>query len=287
MDWVGTKISNAILKFFADLATDLMNNAFSLITNTILKTNNINQYFDISIYVVYVQIIAGGLLATKVVWEAFKQSSGGMIPTEEKSISVYMMQTTWAAALIFFLPKMVTLILIPINNAVIGLIQTVGVKIEVSQFQKLLGLTGGLQSLGLTMIFMMVILGFAFVLLGVLGGVRYLELLISIIFAPIAATSAVSGGESIQIWYRETIAIVFTQAIHILLLEMLLKIIGSVEGIMMAVLSIAVIVVMLKGAQLLRTFTYSVGVGSATVSAVGSAGRMKAMQYMMKSSLPG
>lgn len=287
MSWLGEKLTNAILNFFANVASDLMTNAFNLISNTILKTNNLNEYFNVSLYLVYVQIIAGGLLSVKVVWEVFKQASGGMIPTEEKSIGTYALQVVWGGALIYALPKAVTMVLLPINNALIGLIQTIGVKIEVSQFQKMLGLTGGLASLGSTMIFMMFILGIAFFILGILGGVRYIELLIAILFAPIAATSAVDGGEGIQVWGRETIAVVFTQTIHVLLLQMLISIIGKVDGVMMVVLCLGVIVVMLKGAQLLRTFTYRVGVGSAAVSAVGGAGRMKAMQVMMSAAVPG
>lgn len=289
MSWVIDLVVDGITGFFAKLAGEIITNAFSLISDLILTSPDIDKYIKVSEYVKYIQIIAGGLLVVLVAYEVFKQLSGGMIQAEEKSISSICLQTVWAAFLIYFLPKSVTKIFIPINNHLIELMQGINIKVEASSLQKFLTIYNpaqGFASLGIFMVLMLVVLGVGFLIIGIAGGIRYIEILMCVVFAPFSALSAVGNGEGIQIWIRETIAAVFTQAVHVFLLQVLLKVIGVVQGPTMVLLCLGIIVVMLRGPKVLRNFLYSSGVGSGAVSAAGTGGRMAAMKFMMKSAVP-
>jgi len=87
----------------------------------------------------------------------------------------------------------------------------------------------------------------------------------------------------LQVWIREVIAVIFTQTIHFLILQILLSIMGGVENMMMMIiLSIGTIAVGLKGPQILRQYLYRTGTSSTLVSSAGSAGRIGMISMMMK-----
>ncbi|MHB8276038.1 MAG: conjugal transfer protein TrbL family protein [Candidatus Humimicrobiaceae bacterium] len=97
------------------------------------------------------------------------------------------------------------------------------------------------------------------------------------------AISVINNSDGLQVWFREVIAITFTQTIQFLMLQILLSIMGGVENLMiMIILSIGTIVVGLKGPQILRQYLYSTGTSSSIVSAAGSAGRIGMMSMIFK-----
>lgn len=283
LSWIAKKVSEAIWGFIYNLVADILTKAFQLITDLILKTSDINAYFKIDEYLHYSQAVAGALLILAVAWEGFKQQSGGVLPGDEKSISKLAGQTAVGGLSIFLLPWSVTHMFLPVNNTVIQFIQNVGIKIDTEVFKKNLDMSAGVAGLGGTLILLIGVLAVGFFLLGVTAGIRYIDLIICILVAPFVAISAVRSYEAINIWVRETTAVVFTQAIHILLLEVLLNIMVNVSGVMMLLLCIGCLSVMIKGPNVLRKFMYSTGAGSSTVSAAGAGGRMAAMKIMMKS----
>jgi len=82
---------------------------------------------------------------------------------------------------------------------------------------------------------------------------------------------------------RELIAIVFTQTIHFLLLQILLSIMGGVSNmVIMIILSIGTIAVGLRGPQILRQYLYKTGTSSALVSSAGSVSRLGMIGIMVK-----
>lgn len=289
MGWLGNFIKEGFWGIIADTCSDFFKNAFELFSDLILTDTDMNKYMNINEFLGYFQAIAGSLLVVAVVWEMFKQSSGGMINVEEKSTGTYMVQVIWAAFLIYFLPKSVEVIFLPLNNAGVKLIQELGNKVEISTFQKITmqyDLVQGFMNLGALLLILLLILSIGFIVLGIAAGIRYVELILCVLIAPFCAVSAIKNGDAIAVWVRETTAIVFTQLMQVFLLKLISVTILTVEGPMMILICIGTLVVALRGPQVLRTYLYSTGVGSAGVSAVGGAGRMKAMQFMMKSSVP-
>lgn len=263
MSWLITNVKQSIWSWLADIASDFMSKAFNLITDTIVEPTNINKYFNISEYLVYVQIMAANLLVLKVVYEVFKQNSGGMIATEEKSFGTLALQTIFGGTCIFLLPWSVSNFLLPLNNAAIGVIQSIGVKVDVSKFNKYLSLTSGIVSLGAFIIFGTLILAVAFLILGILGAIRYVEILIAVIVAPFAAISAVGDQSMMKGWFLKTSKIVFTQVLQIFLLQLLISIMAKCTGPMLYVYSIGTIVAMVKGPKILQGYLHSTGMGAA------------------------
>lgn len=286
MDIITKGIAKGIWEFFAKLFSDMINEAFKLITETIIKTSNIDQYITVDDYLLYVQVIAGSLLLVKIAWEALKYQSNGALGSNNRSFSTLMLKTLASGAAIYVLPYLVKDVLLPINDELIRIIQKIGVEISDSHFHNVLNLQTNLATLGGMMILISLVLAIGFVILAIAGGIRYIELLICIIFAPIAAVSIANDGEGVQLWFKETICVVFTQSIHIFLLQILIKIMTTVDGIMMAVLSIGAITVMLRGPQVLRSFLYTSGVGAVATGTTTQVTRMAVMKKVMKSSSP-
>jgi len=279
VSWFTERIKEGIWGFLSDLASDMLTNAFELIVETILKLNNLNTYIDVYSYLFYIKILASGLFVVFVAYELFKIQAGGMIPHEEKSIGSLILQITWSGALIFFLPWVMENVIIRLNNIAIRVITSMGVAIDVDTFRTAFG-EYDIEALGGTVILMYLILGLAFLVMGIIGGIRYFELIIAFLFAPIVGARFINKPDAIGVWARETISITFTQTLHVFLLQILLNVLGRVPGPLKIVLAIAVIVVMIKGANVLRQFTYSTGVGSSTVSAMGQVTRYQAMKYI-------
>lgn len=289
MDWIASGLKNGFWSFIADIISNVFTEAFKLMTDYVLKRTDVNVYINTNLYLPYLYAIAFPLLSLAVVFEAFKQNAGGMIPEEEKSFGTIALRTVFAGFLIYFLPKTVNLIFLKLNNALMDLINSIGIEVNFSSLEETINLfnvQSGFATIGATMILLLLVLAVGFLILGFASGIRYVELVLCVLLAPIVAVGAVRNGDSLNVWIRETVAITFTQSIHLILLKILMSIIGKVQGPMMVILCISVIAVMLQGPKVLRTFLYSSGVGSATVGATGSIGRMATMKQMMKSSIP-
>jgi len=144
-----------------------------------------------------------------------------------------------------------------------------GSSIDVGALKSILITTTSMFGLVLALIW-----GVGFLLLAVAGAIRYIELIIAILLAPLAALSVVRGNNALTTWTADTVAIVFTQSIHVLLLQFLIIIITNTSGIMMYFLSFAVMSIILRGPQVLRKYIYSTGTGGKVLPVVGGIGRM-------------
>lgn len=290
MDWLTSLIVEGISKVFNKLATDIINKSFEFVAGFIIEPFDINKYFPLKELLMQLQIIAGSLLVLAVTYECFKQLSNETFNENEKSKSTICMQTVFAGTLIVLLPTKAIELLININNALIKLIQTTGkIKVETSSLQKGImstNLINTLPTLGLFMLILVIVLGIGFIILGIAGAIRYVELVFCTLIAPFVAVSFVRKGDMLEIWAKETVATVFTQSVHMLMLKMILGAIGNLTGLTMFTAVIGLLVVAVKAPTVLKTYLYSSGVGSATVNAVGGAGRMATYKYMMKSVSP-
>ncbi len=285
MDWIIQNIVKGIWGFFADLASSLIDLAFEAIVKCVIQLSDLNMIINTDRYLVYVQAIAASLLVLMVVWKGLKNQAGYNDDTN-RSVGVLGMKVIISGTAIYVLPFLVKRLVLPINNNLVLLIQSLGTEFTEKKFMEGLSLTTNLSKLGGEMILIFLVLAVAFVILGIQGAIRYIELVICVLMAPFSAVSIVNDGDGVQIWSREMLCIVFTQSIHVLLLQFLLEIMKTQKGFLMGLMSIAAIVVMIKGPKVLRTFLYSTGIGSASVGAAGQAGRMAAMKRVMYSAKP-
>lgn len=266
MDFMLDMINNGVIGFFGNVANSFLSEAFKLLTSFLLGFSDLNKYITISDYLKFSQAIAGALLVTSVTWEGFKKQTGGAFNTNT-SISVLVMKTIFAGAGIYILPYSVTKILIPINEAFVKAISKMGMANSYDKdFETILGLFSDLRKQGIVLVFGLLILAIALLILSVVSAIRYIDLIICIIIAPFSAISIVGSTEGAITWAKETSSIVFTQAIHVLILQILLRVMLKEPNITGILLSIGAIVVMIRGANILKGFMYKSGAGAGVLS---------------------
>lgn len=271
----------SIKKFIFDVSSDFITQCYQAMIDYILNSINLHTFFDFGIYLQYVQAIAGGLLIVKIIWESIKNKTG-FLSSEDASIGNMVVRIIAAGALIYFLPLSVEIIFLRINNLLIKAIQYRGVRIDYNNIDLFLHDGINFQSLTYTFLFLQLVLSIAFVILLFVACYRVIELIIDICFAPLAAISVIGKGEGLIVWCLETTAIVFTQSVHVFLLQILLTIVGRSSGFVSVIFSIVIIAIMIKGPAILRKYLYSSGVGGATVSTIGQGGKMLAMKAITK-----
>jgi len=281
LDWIKEIISTSIWDAVAEVIESLLNFMFKYISQVVIDPTEPGKYLtNFNEYLRGVEFFAGGLLVIFVVLAVFRQLSGVMYQSE-KSVGTYFLHITFAGALIYILPKTVTLVFLPINNALIKFIGEIGIdtsRVEDS-FQSAWGLIR--EENILKLIFLILII--ALLALGIAAAIRYIETLIVILISPIVALSVINNSDGLNIWIRETIAIIFTQTIHFLILQILISIMAGVDNFMvMMILSIGAIAVGLKGPQILRQYLYKTGTSSVLVSSAGTAGRIGMIGMLVK-----
>jgi len=268
-EWLFTPVLEIIQKFLSDLIIEILEHAFNLIVQFIKTPSDINAYLPVGNFLGYIQVLAGALLVLKIVWEVFGQITGNIANVSGRSVGRLVLQTMWAASLIFLLPIAVVDILIKINNYLMELVISItNVSMDISLIRSTFVTSSNFVLL------LALAWAIAFFLLAIAGAIRYVELIIAILLAPTAALSVVRGNGALITWASDTVAIVFTQTIHVLLLQLLSLIITNTPGIMMFPLSFGVMAVVLKGPQVLRKYIYSSGTGSKVMPVVGGIGRM-------------
>ena len=269
-EWLFTPVLEIIQKFLSDLIIEILESAFNVIVQFIKTPSDINAYLPVENFLGYIQVLAGALLVLKVAWEVFGQITGNIPNVSGRSIGRLVLQTVWAASLIFLLPILVKDILIKINNHLMELVINIGsASIDVDLIRSTFITTTSSFIVLLTLAW-----AIAFFLLAIAGAIRYVELIIAILLAPVAALSVVRGSTTLIAWASDTTAIVFTQTVHVLLLQLLALIMTRTSGVMMFFLSFGVMAVVLKGPQILRKYIYSTGTGSKVMPVVGGIGRM-------------
>jgi len=280
-DWISEIVTGSFWKAVDTIIENMLNYMYDFLSQVIVQPTEPAKYIqNFDQYLKGVQFFAGGLLVIFVIWSVFRQLSGVMY-TDEKSMGSYFIHITFAGALIYILPKSVTLVFLPINNALIKFISSVG--IDVSAINNTMQTVWGFYLQEETSKIMFLILIIAIFVLGIAGAIRYIEAIIAILVSPLVALSVINNSDGLQVWLRELTAIVFTQTIHFLILQILLSIIGGVQNLtVMIILSIGTIAVGLRGPQILRQYLYRTGTSSALVSSLGSASRLGMMSIIIK-----
>lgn len=254
--------------------TDLLNWGLDGIGSLLISYSSLAQYFDYAPYLRATQLIAGGLLPVLILIHVLKSIGGNSLYGQEKSLSTYAIQIIGAAGGIYILPIFLTSILIPINNLFVEVIKSMPVK-----FSAPMALGAIAQNTGMSLLIILLVLAISYLVLAVMAGIRYVELIIAIIIAPFVSLSFINKAEPLSVWIREVVSITFTQSIHFLLLNIHAMVLGAEMNIFIKItLLIGLLTVMVRGPKLLRQFMYSSGTGNASLSSVGSVSQYAMMR---------
>ncbi|MGL5381736.1 conjugal transfer protein TrbL family protein [Clostridium sp.] len=267
--WIVDKVNEVFFGFINQLVESALGWAFELLSTFLIQMNDLNKYFDYSLYLTYAKYIAGGLLVVAIANEVLKQVSGNIYGGEQKSVGTITGQIIFSGSLIFMLPWSVDNVFMKINNALVGLLSGSDFGVDIFTIDSFTDLFN-IQYFGLLVPLLMLTIAIGFLIIGVVGAIRYIELILAILIAPIVAISFVRTKEAIKVWVIEVVALTFTQTIHVLLLHMLIKVMTASDSIVKPLLVIGVLIVMIKGPKVLRQYLYSTGAVSATAGSVGS-----------------
>ena len=276
---LGDAINNAINTFLSGLSNELLGCSMQMLTDFLLQFSDINQYIKIDFFLTYSQTLAGILLVTALVWEAFKTQNEEVFNSSNKSISMMSSKAVVSAICIYLLPWIVINIALPLNTQLVKLVSHIGK--EYSLEQNVLEAFQNLQTEGIVLILGLLVLSIGFVLLGIISAIRYIDILISIIISPLIAVSIVGNGDGLKNWAMDVFCVVFSQSVLVLLLQILLKIMAGNPNLSGIVLSIGCMCVMLRGPQILRNYVYKSGI-SGGVTSMGSIVAMKATMASFK-----
>jgi hypothetical protein len=281
MGWLIDRIESVIWGVINSLTRSAFDVGYGFLITNVTQSNDINRHLNVDQFLIYIQILAGTLLAFKIAKTGLGYLTGAFdFDSNSFDLSNFVLGCFSACAGIVILPFIFTEFLLKINNLLIQGCQDIGLTyhqtIDTAFFIDKSAGAVGVLAIGF------LIMGVAFLVLAVIDSIRYFELIFCYLYAPIASASFIGKGEGVQVWWRESIAVIFTQSFHFFMLQLLLLTIRNATGFWVILLPIGNIVVMLKGSKMLRQFLYSSGTGAAAVGSVGAVGRMGAMRIMMK-----
>ncbi|MDK4088628.1 hypothetical protein O0G61_12730, partial [Staphylococcus pseudintermedius] len=110
------------------------------------------------------------------------------------------------------------------------------------------------------------------------GALRLVNIVICLIVAPVMASTRVISDEYWRVYVTETIAVIFSQIFHVLCLYWILTLVGENWTLGRLFLIIALIIVGISGAHIIRRFTFATGASSI----VGGAGKMAVYKFMVR-----
>lgn len=281
MDFITNAVTKGFWAALAELASDLIKGAIDVMIDCIVNLSDVNKYINTDQYLAYIYAMAGGLLIVNIIYQGMKSQTG---LGERRSLSEMTMRTVFGAAGIYILPWSLMNLMIPLNNYLMYAINSIGQEVSPERLAKVLILN--LAGAGGYVILLGFVWAVALIIFGIAGGIRHIELIIATLIAPIISTSLIKGNDGCETWFKESVCIVFTQSIHMLLLKLLVNIFLQTSGLIMVILTVGLVTIAIKGPQVIRTYMYSSGVGSTSVGAVGGGVRMMAMSRMFSAVKP-
>lgn len=117
----------------------------------------------------------------------------------------------------------------------------------------------------------------AFIIMAFAGAIRVIELVILYLIGPLLAATYTNRSRVLTSFWTDSIAVIFTQSVHYLLLVLMLRLISngaidfSGDGAVNLLLAFGISLVALRGPQVIRQFLGNAGMGG-TVSGMRKAG---------------
>lgn len=259
-----------------NLMNDIANAAFSWLKIYLFTPTDLSKYAYVSeayniIFMISVTI--GGVFFTFNMFKLIVEKIGGY---SQRGVQEVIVRTFVGGILAVLAPFLLKEILIPLNNAIVQIFLDKGIKVET--FSKFVGVPGTAATAVLLAGLAMAII---FLLLAIQYIIRTVELLIIFVMSPLAAWSIVNEDMNIwSVWWRETIATIFTQSLQIMILWLAFNSIGDAVDLKDFVIGFGFMIFCLMGPGFLRKFLYSTGAGRKAVGVLGGTGKSVLFRYV-------
>ncbi|MBO9128974.1 conjugal transfer protein TrbL family protein [Bacillus sp. 165] len=259
-----------------NLMNDIANAAFNWLGIYLFAPTDLSKYpyvseaYDI---IFILSVTMGGVFFTFNAFKIMIEKVGGY---SQRGVQEVIVRTFMGGTLAVLAPFLLKDILLPLNNAIVQLFLNKGVKVEV--FSVFVGVPGTATTAVLLASLAMAVI---FLLLAIQYIIRTIEILLILIMSPLAAWSIVNEDMNIWgVWWRETVATIFTQSMQIMIIWLAFNSIGSATELKDFVIGFGFMVFCLMGPSFLRKFLYSTGAGRKAVGLVSGSGKSILFRYV-------
>lgn len=298
-NWGIGKISEAldftgVLKLLIlEVIQDVLNGAFKILQDTVLAYDNYKVLPHTDTLIEVFSQIAIYLLAFLLIYRALNMMIQGGLGSDVDFMKL-MFNTVKAFIFIKLTPWLIQFFLLAMNKAIVAYILTdktmnmndvtklnfeknIAKIIGVKSLKKIGAIadTEKIQWFGIGMI---LIIAVCILIFNVYGALRLVNIVICLIMAPVMAATRVLGDDYWRVYVTETLAIVFSQVFHVLCLYWVLKLATDDWTMGNMFLIIAVIIVGISGAHIIRRFTFATGASQI----VGGSSKMAVYKFMAK-----
>ncbi|WP_445194504.1 hypothetical protein [Staphylococcus xylosus] len=298
-NWGVGKISEAldftgvIKLMLLEVIQDVMGGSFKILQDTVLAYDNYKILPHTDTLIETFSIIAIYLLAFLLIYRAFNMMIQGGLGSDVDFMKL-IFNAGKAFIFIKLTPWLIQFFLLAMNKAIVEYImkdKTLGMQdIAKLDFKKNIAKIIGVKSLskigsiadtekiqwmGIGMVF---ILALCILIFNVYGALRLVNIVICLIMAPIMAATRVIGDDYWRVYVTELLAVIFSQIFHVLCLFWVLKMLTDKWTIGNIFIIIALIVIGISGAHIIRRFTFSTGASNI----VGGSSKMAVYKFMAR-----
>ncbi|MDK3860626.1 hypothetical protein O0D89_11830 [Staphylococcus pseudintermedius] len=298
-DWGIGKVAEAldfsgvIKLFLLELIQSVLDGSFKILQDTVLAYDNYKVLPHTDTLIDVFSQIAIYLLTFFLIYKAMNMMITGGLGNDVDFIKL-MFDTAKAFIFIKITPWLIQFFLLAMNKAIVEFIlkddtldmqgakkldfaDNIAKIIGVKSLKKIGAIadTERIQYFGLFLVFVIAI---CILIFNIYGALRLVNIVICLIVVPVMASTRVISDEYWRVYVTETIAVIFSQIFHVLCLYWILTLVGENWTLGRLFLIIALIIVGISGAHIIRRFTFATGASSI----VGGAGKMAVYKFMVR-----
>ncbi|EGQ1657560.1 hypothetical protein E4299_10655 [Staphylococcus pseudintermedius] len=298
-DWGIGKVAEAldfsgvIKLFLLELIQSVLDGSFKILQDTVLAYDNYKVLPHTDTLIDVFSQIAIYLLTFFLIYKAMNMMITGGLGNDVDFIKL-MFDTAKAFIFIKITPWLIQFFLLAMNKAIVEFIlkddtldmqgakkldfaDNIAKIIGVKSLKKIGAIadTERIQYFGLFLVFVIAI---CILIFNIYGALRLVNIVICLIVAPVMASTRVISDEYWRVYVTETIAVIFSQIFHVLCLYWILTLVGENWTLGRLFLIIALIIIGISGAHIIRRFTFATGASSI----VGGAGKMAVYKFMVR-----
>ncbi|WP_100008326.1 hypothetical protein [Staphylococcus pseudintermedius] len=298
-DWGIGKVAEAldfsgvIKLFLLELIQSVLDGSFKILQDTVLAYDNYKVLPHTDTLIDVFSQIAIYLLTFFLIYKAMNMMITGGLGNDVDFIKL-MFDTAKAFIFIKITPWLIQFFLLAMNKAIVEFIlkddtldmqgakkldfaDNIAKIIGVKSLKKIGAIadTERIQYFGLFLVF---VISICILIFNIYGALRLVNIVICLIVAPVMASTRVISDEYWRVYVTETIAVIFSQIFHVLCLYWILTLVGENWTLGRLFLIIALIIVGISGAHIIRRFTFATGASSI----VGGAGKMAVYKFMVR-----
>ncbi|MDS0998455.1 hypothetical protein [Staphylococcus epidermidis] len=299
MNWGLGKISElldftgVIKLMILEMIQDCLNGTFKILKSTVLSYDNYKVLPKTDTLLELFSQLAIFLLAFFLIYKALNMMINGGLGADVDFIRL-MFDTVKSLIFIKLTPWLIQFFLLAINKGIVEFIlnddklgmgditklnfeKNIAKVIGVKSMKKIGAIadTEKIQWFGIGMIF---ILAIAILVFNIYGALRLVNIVICLLVSPVMAATRVISDTYWRVYVTETIAVVFSQIFHVVCLFWLLKLMTDKWTMGNIFLMLAVIMVGISGAHIIRRFTYATGASQV----IGGTSKMAVYKFMTR-----